>query len=381
MDAAMSGEPVSDLARVGVDLGARSYDILVGAGALSGLPQRLEPMLRQRRVFVVTDETVGPLHLPALEAVLAGAGVGSAAFAVPPGEQTKSAAHLTDLLDWLIALGAERSDVLVALGGGVVGDLAGLAASLMKRGMGLVQVPTTLLAQVDSSVGGKTAINSRHGKNLIGAFYQPQLVIADTDVLKTLPDRQVRAGYAEIVKYGLINDPAFFDWLEARGADVLALDDAALSYAVSVSCRAKAAIVAADEREGGVRALLNLGHTFGHALEAANGYGPELLHGEAVACGMGLAMAYSARIGAADEAEVRRVQAHLEGAGFTMDIPALTGGSYEAATLVDAMRQDKKASGGKVPLILSRGIGKAYIHADADLADVEAFLREQVEGQ
>lgn len=361
---------------VTVPLGDRSYDILVGAGALRHLPERLSPMLKRQRVFVLTDETVADLHLETLCACLSDAGISVETKALPAGEQTKSLIQLEAVLDWLLVGGADRSDVLIALGGGVIGDLAGLAASLMKRGMNFVQIPTTLLAQVDSSVGGKTAINSVHGKNLIGAFYQPQLVIADIDLLKTLPARQIRAGYAEIVKYGLINDAGFFEWLEANGQDVLALDDAALTHAVGHSCAAKADIVAQDEREGGVRALLNLGHTFGHALEAANNYGPELLHGEAVACGMALALAYSQRTGKMDGQEVTRALAHMKAAGFVIDISALAGGPYEAGALVTAMMQDKKARGGQVPLILARGLGKSYVQPDADLDDVSNFLTE-----
>jgi 3-dehydroquinate synthase len=333
-------------------------------------------MLKRQRVFVLTDETVADLHLETLHACLSDAGISVETKALPAGEQTKSLIQLEAVLDWLLVGGADRSDVLIALGGGVIGDLAGLAASLMKRGMNFVQIPTTLLAQVDSSVGGKTAINSAHGKNLIGAFYQPQLVIADIDLLKTLPARQIRAGYAEIVKYGLINDAAFFEWLEANGQDVLALDDVALAHAVGHSCAAKADIVAQDEREGGVRALLNLGHTFGHALEAANNYGPELLHGEAVACGMALALAYSQRTGQMDGQEVTRALAHMKAAGFVIDISALAGGPYEADALVTAMMQDKKARGGQVPLILARGLGKSYVQPDADLDDVSNFLAE-----
>jgi 3-dehydroquinate synthase len=286
-----------ELETVSVDLGARSYDILVGHGALAELGPRLLPMLKQKRVFVLTDEHVEAAHRARVEAVLSASGITSSWLALTPGEKTKTFSNLEAILDWLLEGGADRSDILVALGGGVIGDIAGLSANLMKRGMGFVQVPTTLLAQVDSSVGGKTAVNSPRGKNLIGAFYQPRLVIADTELLATLPARELRAGYAEIVKYGLINDPAFFDWLEANGARVLALEADAITYAVAVSCRAKAAIVAEDETEKGVRALLNLGHTFGHALEAANNYRPDLLHGEAVAIGMALAFRYGAATG------------------------------------------------------------------------------------
>lgn len=363
---------------VPVELGPRRYDIVVGEGALSALPRRLAGLMKQQRVFVVTDETVAGLHLEAFEQLLTRQGIKVEPFILPPGEATKSMTHLEALLDWLIASGADRSDVLIAFGGGVVGDLTGLAASLMKRGMALVQVPTTLLAQVDSSVGGKTAINSPRGKNLIGAFYQPKLVIADAALLKTLPARQIRAGYAEIVKYGLINDSDFFEWLEDNGEAVRSLQPGAIAEAVAKSCAAKAAIVADDEREGGVRALLNLGHTFGHALEAANGYGPDLLHGEAVACGMALAALYSHHLHLIDMEDVAWVHAHLEDSGFQPDLSKLNGGPYLASDLVHAMRQDKKARGGHVPLILMRGVGEAFIHPNADLKDVEAFLSAQI---
>lgn len=360
--------------RVRVDLGARSYGIEIGPGLLAEAGTRLSPFLSRERVFVVTDETVARLHLPALTRGCAAAGLSVDVFRIAPGEASKSFAVLERVLDWLLSAGAGRDDVLVAFGGGVVGDLAGLAASMMKRGMALVQVPTTLLAQVDSSVGGKTAVNSGHGKNLVGTFYQPRLVLADTDVLATLPEREKRAGYAEIVKYGLIDDAAFFEALEEAGDKVLGLDPEALTDAIAISCRAKARIVAADEREGGMRALLNLGHTFGHAFEAANGFGPELLHGEAVGLGMALALSYSARLGLMETAEVERAKAVLERAGLVTDISRMPGGPYLAPDLIGHMRQDKKARGNRVPLILARGIGQSFIHPDADLADVAEFL-------
>ena len=365
------------LETVPVELGPRSYDILVGHGALAELGPRLVPMLKQKRVFVLTDAHVEAAHRAKVEAALSASGISSRWLALAPGEKTKSFANLERILDWLLEGGAERSDMLVALGGGVIGDIAGLSASLMKRGMGFVQVPTTLLAQVDSSVGGKTAVNSPRGKNLIGAFYQPRLVIADTDLLSTLPLRELQAGYAEIVKYGLINDPDFFAWLETNGPRVIALEPDAITHAVAVSCRAKAAIVAEDETEKGVRALLNLGHTFGHALEAANDYRPDLLHGEAVAIGMALAFRYGAGQGITPQADAGRVRRVLEAGGLKAEIPDRKGAPYMAARLVELMQQDKKASGGKVPLILARGIGKSYIHPDADLAAVEVFLREE----
>ena len=267
--------------------------------------------------------------------------------------------------------------MLIALGGGVIGDLTGLAASLMKRGMHFVQVPTTLLAQVDSSVGGKTAVNTRHGKNLVGAFYQPKLVLADSDVLATLPERELRAGYAEIIKYGLIDDLAFFTELERNGRDVITLKPAVIAQAVASSCAAKARIVAKDERESGVRALLNLGHTFAHALEAANRFGPELLHGEAVGTGMALALRYSARLELISSSDANRGVRAIAASGLITDISALDGGPYRANSLVDHMRQDKKARGSRVPLILARGLGQAFIYPEADLADVQRFLEEE----
>ena len=373
-------DPSSTIRSVRVELGARSYDILAGPGALSELGAFLSLKLKRPRVFLLTDETVERLHKERLEAALKTSGIETLTRRIAPGEQSKSLTELNDTLNWLFENGADRSDILIAFGGGVIGDLAGFTASVMKRGMGFVQVPTTLLAQVDSSVGGKTAINSPYGKNLIGAFYQPRLVIADSDLLATLPEREIRAGYAEIVKYGLINDPAFFDWLEIHGADVLALKPDAIAEAVARSCQAKADIVAEDEREGGVRALLNLGHTFGHALEAANKYGPELLHGEAVGCGMAMALRYSQRTGLADGQDAVRAERLLNASGLITRVPELGGGPYAAEFLLNAMKQDKKARAGRVPLILTRGIGRAFIQPDADLSDVQRFLEEETTG-
>lgn len=360
---------------VRVDLGARSYDILIGPGLLAAAGTLLTPFLSAARAFIVTDENVAALHLNTLEKGLKTAGITANTRTLPAGEATKSMTELDALLGWLIGAGANRDDILIALGGGVIGDLTGLGAALMKRGMKFIQIPTTLLAQVDSSVGGKTAINTPHGKNLVGAFYQPRLVLADTGILATLPEREKRAGYAEIIKYGLIDDTPFFERLETNGKDVIALAPQAIAEAVASSCKAKARIVAQDEREGGVRALLNLGHTFGHALEAANGFGPELLHGEAVGTGMALALRYSARIGLMQADDADRATAALEAAGLITQIPRLAGGPYRASELVDFMRQDKKARGDRVPLILARGIGKSFIHPNADLADVEDFLK------
>ena len=364
---------------VRVDLGERSYDILIGDKLLSDAGTHIAAMVKQPRAFILTDGTVGGLYAGALKDSLRAAGLTAHVKAVSDGEGSKSWATLGEVLDWLLGEGAGRDDVLIALGGGIVGDLTGLAASLMKRGMKFVQIPTTLLAQVDSSVGGKTAVNASQGKNLIGAFYQPQLVLADTSVLSTLPERERLAGYAEIVKYALIDDPAFFDWLERNGARVVALEPDALAHAVAVSCASKARIVSADERESGVRALLNLGHTFGHALEAANGFKASLLHGEAVATGMALALRYSTRLGLMSGQDANRASSLLESAGLVTHLARLQGGPYPADTLVEAMKQDKKVRAGRVPLILARGLGRAFIQPDADLSDVRDFLDEELQ--
>tara|TARA_B100000949_G_scaffold179976_1_gene161069 strand:- start:1125 stop:2255 length:1131 start_codon:yes stop_codon:yes gene_type:complete len=372
-------ETIAARHKVRVELGTRSYDIEIGAGLLGQAGSYLAPLTRQPRVFVLTDGTVGGIYAGPLEESLSKAGLQMRLKAVSGGEGSKSWAVLGEVLDWLLSEGAGRDDVLVALGGGIVGDLTGLAASLMKRGMTFVQIPTTLLAQVDSSVGGKTAVNAEQGKNLIGAFYQPALVLADTDVLSTLPERERLAGYAEVVKYALIDDPAFFDWLESHGSDVVGLEKAALAEAVAISCRAKARIVSEDERESGVRALLNLGHTFGHALEAVNGFRSSLLHGEAVAAGMALALGYSARQGLMNADDAARAAALLEKSGLVTQLNRLPGGPYTSHALTEAMKQDKKVRAGRVPLILARGLGKAFIQPDADLADVGAFLEEELQ--
>ncbi|PKP81260.1 MAG: 3-dehydroquinate synthase [Alphaproteobacteria bacterium HGW-Alphaproteobacteria-18] len=366
------------LETVRVELGARAYDILVGHGALAELGPRLSLMLKRPRAFVLTDETVARHHRGALEAAVKTAGIQLDWLSLPPGEKTKSFSQLEGVLDWLLAGGADRGDTLIAFGGGVIGDMGGLAASLMKRGMGFVQVPTTLLAQVDSSVGGKTAVNTPRGKNLIGAFYQPRFVIADTALLATLPERELKAGYAEIVKYGLINDAAFFDWLAVNGQKVLALEPEAARYAVARSCAAKAAIVAEDETETGVRQLLNLGHTFGHAFEAANEYRENLLHGEAVALGMALAFRYGAASGITPPADAARVRDVLGASGLPVSLDGFDRARFTAPRLAALMQQDKKARAGRVPLILARGIGAAYVHPDADLASVERFLASEL---
>lgn len=369
---------ISSLETVRVDLGARAYDILVGHGALAELGPRLSVMLKRPRAFVLTDETVMRHHKTALEAAVKTAGIQLDWYSLPPGEKTKSFSNLEGVLDWLLAGGADRGDTLIAFGGGVIGDMGGLAASLMKRGMGFVQVPTTLLAQVDSSVGGKTAVNTPRGKNLIGAFYQPRLVIADTALLSTLPERELKAGYAEIVKYGLINDAPFFNWLAEHSQKVLALEPEAARYAVARSCAAKAAIVVEDETETGVRQLLNLGHTFGHAFEAANEYREDLLHGEAVALGMALAFRYGAASGITPAADAARVKDVLGASGLPVSLEGFDRERFTANRLATLMQQDKKARAGRVPLILARGIGAAYVHPDADLASVERFLATEL---
>ena len=326
---------------------------------------------------IVTDTTVASHHLGAAEAALERAGIRSTRLVVPPGESSKSWSALEQVCEGLIAARIERGDVVVALGGGVIGDLAGFAAAIVRRGLEVVQVPTTLLAQVDSALGGKTAINSRHGKNLIGVFHQPSLVVADTALLDTLPVRAFRAGYAEVVKYGLINDAEFFAWLEANWREVFARTPAR-EHAIATSCRAKAAIIVRDERESGERALLNLGHTFAHALEAAAGFSDRLLHGEAVAIGLALAMAFSARLRLLPQGEAERVARHLAAAGLPTHPAAVPGGLPGADGLVELMAQDKKVRRGKLTFILARGIGASFVAADIDPAQVRAFLAEKL---
>ena len=359
---------------VRVELGPRSYDIVVGDGLIEHAGRHLAPVLGRARSFIVTDETVAGLHLARLQAALDAAGLAHAAIVLPAGEATKDFAHLQRLIEQILDQRPERGAAVIALGGGVVGDIAGLAASLVLRGIGFVQVPTTLLAQVDSAVGGKTAINTGHGKNLVGAFYQPRLVLADTAVLDTLGRRERLAGYAEIVKYGLIGDADFFRWLEAHGAGVIDGDADARRHAVVKSCAAKAAIVARDEREQGARALLNFGHTFAHALEAAAGYGAALLHGEAVAIGMVLAFELSAALGSCDADEARRVRRHLASVGLPTAPGDIGAAPASARQLLDFMRRDKKVREGRITLILVRGIGRAFVTAEVEPDAVEALL-------
>jgi 3-dehydroquinate synthase len=376
-----------------VDLGARSYDVHVGAGLIAQAGDLIAPFAPTKRVFIVTDRNVAKKHRPALAAALDAAGLENWTITLAPGERTKSFEGLELICRHLLQAGINRRALVIAFGGGVIGDLAGLAAGLVKRGVDFVQMPTTLLAQVDSSVGGKTAIDTPEGKNLVGLINQPRLVLADTDVLKTLPMRERRAGYAEIVKVALINDAQFFAWCETAVEHILPpeaprgrkpaaaqahifneFEDAALATAVKRAIEFKARIVEADETEQGPRALLNLGHTFAHALEAHAGYG-ELLHGEAVAAGMRLAFTLSAALGICREADNARVRAHLEKAGFVTDLRELHGAPYDPEKLMALMAADKKAEPGKLTFILARGIGRAYIDKEAP-ADVVRELLE-----
>jgi len=357
---------------VPVQLGDRSYEVAIEAGMLDLAGDRLAPWLRRGRAVIVTDSNVAAHQLPRLEASLGD--IERHVIVLPAGEATKSWAQLEALTDRLLALEVERGDHVIALGGGVIGDLVGFAAAILKRGCGFVQIPTTLLAQVDSSVGGKTAINSRAGKNLIGAFHQPAFVLIDPSVLDTLPRRDVAAGYAEVVKYGLIGDFDFFEWCEANAEALLAGDPGARAHAIAKSVAAKAAIVGEDEREtSGRRALLNLGHTFGHALEAEAGFSDRLLHGEGVAAGMALAFRFSARQGLCPMQDAERVAAHLRAVGLP-DGLAAAGIAATGETLVAHMLHDKKMAAGTLPFILARGIGDSFVDKSVSLADVAAFL-------
>jgi 3-dehydroquinate synthase len=358
---------------VRVGLGDRAYDVVIGRGLLAQAGERLAPLLKRRRTAIVSDETVWGLHGAQLTAALEAHGVACPQVIVAPGEQTKSFEGLAEVTDRLLALELDRGDLVTAFGGGVVGDLAGFAAAIYKRGIDFVQIPTTLLAQVDSSVGGKTAIDTPRGKNLVGAFHQPRLVLADLDVLKTLSDREMRAGYAEIIKYGLLGDFAFFEWLEANGAKVLAHEPEALAYAVARSVEMKAEIVAEDEKEAGRRALLNLGHTFGHALESETGYGQALLHGEAVAAGSAIAFRFSADQGLCDAQDARRAAAAIAAVGLPTGLNVGAGG-FAADALLRHMSQDKKAEGGKLTFVLARAIGDAFVAKDVDPGAVRRFL-------
>ncbi len=354
---------------------SRSYNVIIGTGLLANSATHVAPLLPRHRTAIITDDIVARLHLPAVTASLQQANIGFDVYTLPSGEAQKTFANLNEMMGFLINAGIERSDAIIALGGGVIGDMVGMAAALLRRGCAFVQMPTTLLAQVDSSVGGKTAVNMPQGKNLVGVFHQPALVLADTATLTTLPARELRAGYAEVIKYGLINDADFFSWLEQNGAALLSGDTKTRDYAIATSVRAKAAIVAQDETESaGVRELLNLGHTFGHALEAATGYSDALLHGEAVALGMRLAFDYSVRRGHCAAADAIRVRTHLQTSGLPTSVRTLTNES--GAALVAHMLQDKKMRDGKLPFLLARGIGQTYLAHDVVLEDIIRFLDE-----
>jgi 3-dehydroquinate synthase len=349
---------------VRVDLGARAYDVHIGTGLIARAGDAIGPLLRRRRVTVVTDATVAARHLEALRAGLGD--IDAAALVLPPGEATKNWPHLTETVEWLLAEKVERRDVVIALGGGVIGDLVGFASAILRRGVRFVQVPTSLLAQVDSSVGGKTGINSALGKNLIGAFHQPSLVLADIGVLATLPARDFLSGYGEVVKYGLLGDAAFFDWLEVNGPALARGNLSARQHAVRRSVEMKARIVEKDETEEGDRALLNLGHTFCHALEAATGFSDRLLHGEGVAIGCVLAFELSQRLGLCSQEAPSRVRAHLRAMGMKTDLADIPGDLPSAEGLLALMAQDKKVQDGRLRFVLARGIGEAFVASDVD---------------
>ncbi len=367
---------------VHVDLAGRAYDIVIGPGLLDRAGPLSAGLLAAPRVTIVSDETVAPLYGERVARSFRDAGIDATLVTVPAGESSKEFASFGRLMNELLDRRPDRKSTLVALGGGVVGDLTGFAASVLLRGVDFIQVPTTLLAQVDSSVGGKTGINTRHGKNLVGTFYQPRLVLADTGVLDTLPRRELLAGYAEVAKYGLIDDPAFFAWCEKNGAAVLTGNAAARTYAIEQSCLSKARIVAADERETtDLRALLNLGHTFGHALEAETGFGSDLLHGEAVAAGMALAFDLSARLGLCPAADAERVGAHLGSVGLPMRLRSIGGDNrrvWDAGRLIGHMRGDKKAEGGKLAFVLARGIGEAFVSREVDETVLHGLLTDAI---
>lgn len=364
---------------ISVDLTNAPYDIHVRAGLMAQAPEYLVPYARDSRLLVVTDENVARAVWPALEGALSAAGVETAVFILPAGEAGKSWGELEKLTDWMLAQHVERSDHVIALGGGVVGDITGFATHIVKRGCSFVQIPTTLLAQVDSSVGGKTAINSAAGKNLVGAFHQPALVLIDPELLSTLPPRQLAAGFAEVVKYGLIDDPDFFQYCEDNLDSFFAGDPAIRAQAIITSVQSKARIVAADETERtGTRALLNLGHTFGHALEADTGFSDRLFHGEAVAAGMALAFRYSVRLGLCAAEDAGRVSQLLKAAGLPTTLSD-AGVTANGALLVDYMRHDKKMSGGTLPFLLARGIGQTFLSKDVVLDDVAAFLDDEAQ--
>ncbi|MBI1300334.1 MAG: 3-dehydroquinate synthase [Alphaproteobacteria bacterium] len=354
-----------------IDLGSRSYDIHIGSKLLANITEYIPKDITGRRAFIIADENTVRLAEQIKE------NLGGTVYVLPSGEKTKSYEQLQNLHDWMLSEKIDRKSVIYAVGGGVIGDLAGFAAATILRGIPFVQIPTSLLAQVDSSVGGKTGINTKHGKNLIGNFYQPSAVIADIETLKTLPKRELLAGYAEVVKYGLINDKAFFEWLLGNHERVLNLEEEAISHAIDVSCQSKAKIVEEDEREGGRRALLNLGHTFGHALEAVAGYDGSLLHGEAISVGMVMAFDVSAASGFCSEEDAKIVRGHFETVGLPVDVPWMEATSEE---LIEYMRGDKKAADGKITFIMAYGIGNTFITQDVDVNHIHDILSRSLKG-
>jgi 3-dehydroquinate synthase len=368
---------VSAMTTVPVKLGDRSYDILIGAGLIDRAGYEIASRAKSVRVAIVSDETVARLHLDRLTRSLADAGIDSTPVLVAPGEKSKSFATLETVTNAILSARLERGDIVIAFGGGVIGDLAGFAAGIARRGMGFIQMPTSLLAQVDSSVGGKTGINTGHGKNLVGVFYQPQLVLADTDVLDTLSPREFRAGYAEVAKYGLIDRPDFFAWLEKNWRGIFD-GGPERTEAIAISCQSKADVVARDERETGDRALLNLGHTFGHALETATNYdSARLVHGEGVSIGMVLAHQFSAKMNLASPDDAARVEAHLRHVGLPVSIDDIPGELPSPEKLMDYIAQDKKVARGALTFILTRGIGQSFIAKDVPPSAVLSFLQEK----
>jgi 3-dehydroquinate synthase len=364
--------------RLRVELGPRSYDIVVGRDLIGAAGLHLRPILARPRVVVIADERVAALHGATLAAALDAANIAHDSIRVPSGEKSKSFAELERLADALLERRVERSTTLIAFGGGVVGDLAGFAASIVLRGLDFIQIPTTLLAQVDSAVGGKTAINTRNGKNLVGSFHQPRLVLADIDLLDSLPRRELLAGYAEVVKYGLIDDAAFFTWLEENGQRLIDGSAPLRRQAVVTSCRSKARVVGADERESGQRALLNLGHTFAHAIEAEASYEGQVLHGEAVAVGMVMAFDLSVRLGLCPSDDAARVRRHLASVGLPTRLDALGGRDWHADRLIHHMHQDKKVKDGQVTFVLVRGIGRTFVAHDVALDEVRRLVDDAI---
>ncbi|MGB0574991.1 MAG: 3-dehydroquinate synthase [Alphaproteobacteria bacterium] len=369
---------MSPVESLSVGLGERSYDIVVGPDLISNAAKLVAPLLDHQPVIIVTDENVAGYHLDNLSHSLKSAGITSTVITLPAGENTKGYEGFQGLLSKILNTSPERRSTLIALGGGVIGDITGFAASVILRGIDFIQIPTTLLAQVDSSVGGKTGINTQHGKNLVGSFYQPRLVLADITALSTLPRRELLAGYAEVAKYGLLGDKEFFEWLEKNGPALIEGDDTLRQQAVLKSCHAKANIVGRDEKEAGDRALLNLGHTFGHALEAETGFGEKLLHGEAVAIGMTMAFDLSAQLGLCPTDDAIRVRAHLKAMGLPVQPKDIPGQKWERAALLSHMAKDKKVRDGQITFILTRGIGNAFMTSDINVSEVEALLDQAI---